>query len=167
MANLETGQPASLLSGQSTVPPDKSAEEHGNVEEPAQDRENIEDPTKLVRLAHMLRALLDEVRSTELDEAARQRLADIHNRSLDLLRQVMSADLAAELDEVADPVGGIPSHSELRVAQAQLIGWLEGLFRGIQASMAHQQLAAQQERQHMMRPPRPLEPGQAGPGQYL
>ncbi len=158
MANLETGQPASLLSGQPPAPQD----------EPDESRESIEDPTKLVRLAHMLRALLDEVQSTELDEAARQRLADIHNRSLDLLRQVMSDDLAAELDEVTDPLGdGTPSDAELRVAQAQLIGWLEGLFRGVQASIAHQQVAAQQQRQQMMRPPRPLETGPGESGQYL
>lgn len=109
--------------------------------------EAVEHPTRLLRIASMVRGMLAEVQTTELDEAGRQQLADIHNRALGLLREVVSDDLAAELDDVAlseledDP----PTGSQLRVAQAQLAGWLEGLFHGIQASMATRQLSSRRQ----------------------
>lgn len=129
-------------------------------------QEEVEHPTRLMRIAHMVRSMLDEVRATELDEAGRERLAEIHDQAIASLKEIVSEDLGAELEEMSLLPDGTPSGSELRVAQAQLAGWLEGLFRGIQASMATQQqlqqLAQLQRRQA-------IEGGgrQGGAGQYL
>ncbi len=111
------------------------------------EREEVEHPAKLLRIAHMVKSMLDEVRTTELDEAGRRRLADIHNRAVEELRGIVSEDLQDELADVRTGVEGddAPTGDELRVAQAQLAGWLEGLFRGIQASMAAQARQAQQQ----------------------
>ncbi len=116
-------------------------------------KEEIEHPTKLLRLAHMIRSMLDEVQHTELDEAGRRRLADINERTVSQLQEVMSENLGEELVELSAPLHGddTPSGSELRVVQAQLAGWLEGLFRGIQASMATQQMAAQHQLEQLRR----------------
>jgi len=104
----------------------------------------VSQPTKLIRIASMTRATLDEVRQAPLDEAGRKRLLEIYRRSLEELKEVLSSDLREELDEVFLPLTSeVPSESELRVAQAQLVGWLEGLFHGIQASLWTQQMAAQ------------------------
>jgi hypothetical protein len=104
----------------------------------------VSQPTKLIRIASMTRATLEEVRQAPLDEAGRKRLLEIYRRSLDELKEVLSLDLREELDEVFLPLTSeVPSESELRVAQAQLVGWLEGLFHGIQASLWSQQAAAQ------------------------
>ena len=106
--------------------------------------ETISRPSKLIRIASMTRATLDEVRQAPLDEAGRKRLLDIYRRSLDELKDVLSPDLREELDEVFLPLTAeVPSESELRIAQAQLVGWLEGLFHVIQASLWSQQMAAQ------------------------
>ncbi|MDH3260886.1 MAG: bacterial proteasome activator family protein [Acidimicrobiia bacterium] len=106
--------------------------------------ETVSQPSKLIRIASMTRATLDEVRQAPLDEAGRKRLLGIYQRSLDELKEVLSLDLRAELDEVFLPLTSeVPSESELRIAQAQLVGWLEGLFHGIQASLWTQQMAAQ------------------------
>ncbi len=108
------------------------------------DGSTISEPTKLIRIASMTRATLDEVRQAPLDEAGRKRLLEIYRRSIDELKEVLSPDLREELDEVFLPLtSDVPSESELRVAQAQLVGWLEGLFHGIQASLWSQQMAAQ------------------------
>ncbi len=118
----------------------------------------------------MTRATLDEVRQAPLDEAGRKRLLEIYRRSIDELKDVLSEDLRAELDEVFLPLTtDVPSESELRIAQAQLVGWLEGLFHGIQASLWSQQMAAQAQLQEV-RQRRALE-GQREdekyPGAYL
>lgn len=106
--------------------------------------ETISQPSKLIRIASMTRATLDEVRQAPLDEAGRRRLLSIYRRSLDELKEVLSPDLREELNDVFQPLTAeVPSESELRVAQAQLVGWLEGLFHGIQASLWSQQVAAQ------------------------
>lgn len=107
----------------------------------------ISQPTKLIRIASMTRAMLEEVRQAELDEQGRQTLTQIHGRSLNELREVLSDDLLDEFDEIFQPIRGeqTPSDSTLRIAQAQLIGWLEGLFHGIQASLFSQQMAAQNQ----------------------
>lgn len=149
------------------------AEESTNpeVEDPQQEgdvgrREEIEEPAKLLRIAHMVRTTLDEVRTTELDEAGRDRLAELLKRSVDALSEVISDDLSDELKDVTEQLhDGTPSGPELRVAQAQLAGWLEGLFRGIQASMAAQQQSAQQQLQKMQKQGQ-LESGGSA-GQYL
>ncbi|MGH3443665.1 MAG: proteasome activator [Nitriliruptorales bacterium] len=127
----------------------------------------IEHPAKLLRIAHTVRSLLDEVKTTELDEAGRRRLADIHERVMKSLHEIVSEDLSAELEGITAGAtdDDVPSAAELRIAQAQLAGWLEGLFRGIQASMASQQRLLQQQLQQMQDqgPPREQTTG----GQYL
>jgi hypothetical protein len=136
--------------------------------------EQVTRPTKLIRIASMVRNMLDEVRRAPLDDAGRRMLREIHDKSLRELEGVLSPDLRKELEEVVLPfTAETPSESELRIAQAQLVGWLEGLFHGIQATLFTQQAAAQsgleQMRQRQM-----LESGGAGPsrppgppGQYL
>ncbi|MFO7548755.1 MAG: proteasome activator [Acidimicrobiia bacterium] len=117
------------------------------------DEPAIRQPTKLIRIASMTRAMLDEVRQAPLDEAGRIRLMEVHQRSLQELRGVLSAELLQEFDDIFQPIrgDGTPSESELRIAQAQLIGWLEGLFHGIQASLFSQQMAAQAQLAEMQR----------------
>lgn len=131
--------------------------------------EAIEHPARLLRIASTVQTMFQEVKSTELDEAARQRLTEIHNRSIEQLRELVSPDLEAELDAFTFDEDELPTGPELRVMQAQLSGWLQGLFHGIQASMATQQLAAQQQlarmRQQQQQEQAAL--GQPGSGQYL
>jgi proteasome activator-like protein len=122
--------------------------------------------------------MLDEVRRAPLDDAGRRMLGEIHNRSMTELEEVLSPDLQAELQEVTFPfTSDTPSESELRIAQAQLVGWLEGLFHGIQATLFTQQVAAQSQLDQM-RQRQMLEAGggpgpgpggrpPAAPGQYL
>jgi hypothetical protein len=136
-------------------------------EEPA-----VSEPTKLIRIASMTRAMLEEVRQAPLDDGGRRRLADVHARSLDELREVLSTELLDEFNEVMVPLDDTAvTEAELRVAQAQLIGWLEGLFHGIQASLWSQQLAAQTQLAEMQRraltPPTPAKPGEDQTGLYL
>jgi hypothetical protein len=135
----------------------------------------ITEPAKLLRIASMVRELLDETRQASLDEAGRSRLADIYTRAVTELRDVLSSDLQEELVGLAPPLEGVPTESEIRVAQAQLVGWLEGLFHGIQAAMFAQQAAARQQFEELRRRglpgqnPQPDPRGDAGPprGQYL
>jgi hypothetical protein len=132
-------------------------------EEP--DRETVSQPSKLIRIATMVKSMLEEVRQASLDEAGRQRLRQIYDRSLSELSEVLSEDLREELDEVMVPFGeGLPSESELRIAQAQLVGWLEGLFHGIQATMMTQQMMAQQQLEQMRRRALPSGQQPQGPG---
>lgn len=108
----------------------------------------MDDPARIVRLAAMSQVLLGQTNSIELDEAARQRLADIYDRSVDALAELLSEDLRAELRElgIGDlPEGGPPTPAELHVVQAQLVGWLEGLFHGIRTALATQHLAQQEQ----------------------
>jgi hypothetical protein len=126
-------------------------------------KESVTHPSKLIRIASMVRTLLDEVRSAPLDEAGRQRMRTIHERSVHELESVLSEDLQQELADVVLPFSSdSPSESELRIAQAQLVGWLEGLFHGIQATMFTQQAMAQQQLEQMRR--RALETGRPMPG---
>jgi hypothetical protein len=127
--------------------------------------EQITSPTKLIRIASMVRTMLDEVRRAPLDDAGRRRLREIHEKSLDELEGVLSPDLQQELSEVVLPLtDDTPSESELRLAQAQLVGWLEGLFHGIQATLFTQQAMAQSQFEEMRRR-RALESGVMGAGQ--
>ena len=105
----------------------------------------VEEPAKVMRIGGMIKRLLEEVRDAPLDEAARSRLAEIHERSLKELEEGLSPDLVAELHRISLPFtdDAVPSDAELRVAQAQLVGWLEGLFHGIQTALVAQQMAAQ------------------------
>jgi hypothetical protein len=138
-----------------------------NPSDAGEGTEQVASPTKLIRIASMVRAMLDEVRRAPLDDAGRRRLREIHERSLAELEGVLSPDLRQELVEVVLPLSGdSPSESELRLAQAQLVGWLEGLFHGIQATLFTQQAMAQSQLDEMRRR-RTLETGQFGapPGQ--
>jgi hypothetical protein len=135
--------------------------------------ESVEQPAKVMRIGSMVKQLLDEVRSAPLDDASRARLREIYEQSVRELAGALSPDLAAELDRMALPFDDqTPSDAELRVAQAQLVGWLEGLFHGIQATLLAQQMAARAQLDEMRQ--RGLPPGAgppdgptARPGTYL
>ncbi|MGH2631562.1 MAG: proteasome activator [Actinomycetota bacterium] len=114
-------------------------------------QETITEPAKLLRIASMVRELLDETRQASLDEAGRRRLADVYHRAVGELSEVLSGDLKEELSGLAPPLEGVPTESEIRVAQAQLVGWLEGLFHGIQAAMFAQQAAARAQFEELRR----------------
>ena len=116
-------------------------------------REAVEEPAKVMRIGSMIKQLLEEVRSAPLDEPARARLREIYETSVRELGGALSPDLRDELDRVAIPFGddGNPSEAELRIAQAQLVGWLEGLFHGIQATLFAQQMAARAQLEDMRR----------------
>ena len=123
----------------------------------------VEHPGKVMRIASMIKQLLEEVRSAPLDEAGRTRLAEIHRRSISELEEGLAPELIDELERITLPFGDeAPSDAELRIAQAQLVGWLEGLFHGIQAALFAQQMAAQQQLQTMRRALPQGEPGQGG-----
>jgi hypothetical protein len=131
--------------------------------------EQISSPTKLIRIASMVRTMLDEVRRAPLDDAGRRRLAEIHEKSLQELESVLSPDLRQELADVVLPLtSDAPTESELRLAQAQLVGWLEGLFHGIQATLFTQQAMAQGQLDQMRRRAIDQGPGApTGPSGYL
>jgi hypothetical protein len=149
------------------APPGPSPE--GNPEEAEPKTESIEQPAKLLRIGSMVKQLLDEVRSAPLDEASRVRLREIYEQSVRELAEGLSPDLVEELDRISIPFDSpTPSDAELRIAHAQLVGWLEGLFHGIQATLVAQQVAARAQLDEMRQ--RSLPPGaDAGgrPGTYL
>jgi Protein of unknown function (DUF2587) len=128
----------------------------------------VSQPAKVMRIGSMVKQLLDEARSAPLDEAGRARLREIYEISISELSGALSPDLSTELSRVAIPFSAdVPSESELRIAQAQLVGWLEGLFHGIQASLFAQQAAAAAQLEKMR--DRSLPPGSGEPraGTYL
>jgi Bacterial proteasome activator len=129
------------------------------VPAPSADGQNsVEEPAKVLRVGTMIRQLLEEVRSTPLDQPSRDRLREIYETSIDEVGKAVSPDLREELDRLALPFGeGTPTDAELRIAQAQLVGWLEGLFHGIQATLFAQQMAARSQLEDMRRR---LPPGQ-------
>lgn len=162
---------------------------------PSNPADLVEQPAKVMRIGAMVKQLLDEVRSAPLDDKGRARLADIHARSIAELKDGLAPELVAELDRIALPFrDDSPSDAELRIAQAQLVGWLEGLFHGIQTALVAQQMAAQAQLQQIRAlppgvahqqglhpgrpggmpgpqapggPPRPDGPEPSGTGQYL
>lgn len=148
--------------------------EHGEIvhsapapapEEPvATPTETITEPGKVMRIGSMVKQLLEEVRSGSLDEASRERVAEIYERSIIELQDALSPDLQEELRNLALPFDDdvIPSEGEIRIAKAQLVGWLEGLFHGIQATLFAQQLAARQQLEGMRQLPPGMMPGQQG-----
>lgn len=112
----------------------------------------VSEPSKLIRIASMTRAMLEEARQAPLDEGGRKRMAEVHARSVAELEEALSSELQEEFNEIMIPLNNEgATESELRVAQAQLIGWLEGLFHGIQASLWSQQMAAQTQLAEMQR----------------
>ncbi|UZD61916.1 bacterial proteasome activator family protein [Brevibacterium sp. JSBI002] len=129
---------------------------------PQHDQADVSSPAKVMRIGTMVKQLLDEVRGTELDEKGRERLAEIHRRSIDELEEGLSKDLIEELERLDlpfDSADGPPTTSELRIAQAQLVGWLEGLFHGIQTAIMAQQAMAQQMAGRGQLPPGMVPPG--------
>jgi|SRR6056297_1855009 len=143
---------------------------------PDGDEESVTSPAKVMRIGSMVKQLLEEVRSAALDEASRERLAEIYERSVTEVAEALSPDLQEELRSLALPFDDdeVPSEAELRVAKAQLVGWLEGLFHGIQATLMAQQFAARQQLQEMRQlpggPQQPhpgAAPGPDRPGTYL
>jgi hypothetical protein len=145
------------------------------VSGPAQDvelqREAVEQPAKVMRIGSMIKQLLDEVRAAPLDEASRDRLAKIFETSVSELSESLSPDLQDELKRLAPPFqgAGTPTDAELRIAQAQLVGWLEGLFHGIQATLFAQQMQARQQLEEMRRqlPAGQMPDDGERPGTYL
>lgn len=113
--------------------------------------EAVEKPAKVMRIGSMIKQLLEEVRHAPLDEASRDRLKDIYETSVKELASGLSGDLREELERLTLPLAeSTPSDAELRIAQAQLVGWLEGLFHGIQATLFAQQVAARAQLEEMM-----------------
>jgi Protein of unknown function (DUF2587) len=135
----------------------------------------VEQPAKVMRIGTMIKQLLEEVRAAPLDEASRNRLREIHATSIRELEEGLAPELREELDRLTLPFneGSAPSDAELRIAQAQLVGWLEGLFHGIQTALFAQQMAARAQLEQMRQgalPPgigKPGQPGAHGTGQYL
>ncbi len=159
----------------------------GTTDDERSPTELIEQPAKVMRIGSMIKQLLEEVRSAPLDEAGRLRLAEVHDRSIKELEQGLAPELVDELRRITLPFAeaSTPSDAELRIAQAQLVGWLEGLFHGIQTALFAQQMAARAQLEQMRRalpgggaaagpagpggrPGQPVEDGPQGPtGQYL
>lgn len=182
MAQQLARQQIAAAQGGGGVPAEPAGAESGEAAgheaaegaEPDADR-MVARPDKVVRIAAMVRELLDETRQTNPDEAGRLLLRQIYERAVAELRDVLSEDLQRELDALAPPIGGVPTESEIRVAQAQLVGWLEGLFHGIQAAIWAQQMAARAQLEQMQRrglpggalPERAAQGPEDRSGQYL
>jgi Protein of unknown function (DUF2587) len=159
-----------------------AAQGDGDGSEDRSITDQVEQPAKVMRIGSMIRQLLEEVKSAPLDEASRNRLKEIHKATVRELESGLSPDLVEELERLALPFSDdtTPSESELRIAQAQLVGWLEGLFHGIQTAIYAQQMAARAQFEQMRRglpmgqsgqPPQqegeqPPQPGDSG-GMYL
>jgi hypothetical protein len=136
----------------------------------------VEQPAKVMRIGTMIKQLLEEVRAAPLDDASRTRLREIHARSVRELEEGLAPELREELERLTLPFteDALPSDAELRIAQAQLVGWLEGLFHGIQTALFAQQISARAQLEQMRQgalPPGAGAPGQrggpTGTGQYL
>jgi Protein of unknown function (DUF2587) len=141
------------------------SEQQQDDDEPRSVTDLVEQPAKVMRIGNMIRQLLAEVKSAPLDDASRQRLRAIHEASIAELEEGLAPELVEELERITLPFSdeATPSDAELRIAQAQLVGWLEGLFHGIQTALFAQQMAARAQLEQMRRalPPGPVPP--AGP----
>jgi proteasome activator-like protein len=155
---------------------DQDQDENASRERPV--TEMVEQPAKVMRIGNMVRQLLEEVRAAPLDEKSRARLKEIHQNSIKELEDGLAPELVDELERLSLPFTeeDLPSESELRIAQAQLVGWLEGLFHGIQTTLFAQQMAARAQLEQMRRalPPGMMPPDQQelhqqrpGSGPYL
>jgi len=158
--NAETHEPPQIL----VVGPDGIAmagEEKGAEGGERPVTEMVEQPAKVMRIGSMIRQLLEEVRAAPLDEKSRVRLKEIHESSIKELEDGLAPELVAELERLSLPFADddVPSEAELRIAQAQLVGWLEGLFHGIQTTLFAQQMAARAQLEQMRRA---LPPGMMG-----
>lgn len=162
------GQPV----GAARIPSEPTAEDNGVGE-------LVEEPAKVMRIGTMIKQLLEEVRAAPLDDASRNRLREIHETSIKELEQALAPELQEEMERLMAPFtkDTTPSDAELRIAQAQLVGWLEGLFHGIQTALLAQQMAARVQLEQMRRglpagsghaPVAGADhPGITGTGQYL
>ncbi|MFB4276111.1 MULTISPECIES: bacterial proteasome activator family protein [unclassified Nonomuraea] len=160
------------------VGPDFQGGQGDNGEDDRSVTNLVEQPAKVMRIGSMIRQLLEEVRAAPLDEASRKRLKEIHESSIKELEDGLAPELVDELERLSLPFtdenGTPPSEAELRIAHAQLVGWLEGLFHGIQTTLFAQQMAARAQLEQMRRAlpgvPQGDEPGQrphGGSGPYL
>jgi hypothetical protein len=133
------------------IGPGESGDDPGD--EPRNITDLVEQPAKVMRIGSMIKQLLDEVRSAPLDEASRVRLKEIHARSVKELESGLAPELVEELERLSLPFtdDAVPTDAELRIAQAQLVGWLEGLFHGIQTALFAQQMAARAQFEEMRR----------------
>jgi hypothetical protein len=170
MSNMSEQQPTDEAAEVIVLSPDELVPSQGAEEpESGPQTETVEHPAKVMRIGSMIKQLLEEVRQAPLDDASRTRLKEIYETSVTELAEGLSPDLREELDRLTSPFepGSSPSDSELRIAQAQLVGWLEGLFHGIQATLFAQQMAAQAQLEQMRRqrglPPGPGQPQGEGP----
>jgi hypothetical protein len=144
----EQGMPQVVVVGPDGMAIGAASDESG--ERPV--TEMVEQPAKVMRIGSMIRQLLEEVKSAPLDEQSRARLKEIHQNSIKELEDGLAPELVAELERLSLPFGdATPSEAELRVAQAQLVGWLEGLFHGIQTTLFAQQMAARAQLEQMRR----------------
>jgi hypothetical protein len=134
-------------------PPRSDNDRDEQDDEPRSVTELVEQPAKVMRVANMIRNLLEEVKSAPLDEASRQRLKSIHEASIKELESGLAPELVEELERLSLDFtdDSTPTEAELRIAQAQLVGWLEGLFHGIQTALFAQQMAARQQLEQMRR----------------
>ena len=166
MSDSQTPQPPELV-----VVPDGGGGADGQ-EEASAAIESVAEPAKVMRIGAMVKELLEEVRRAPLDEKGRARLREIHETSIRELAEGLSPDLKDELARFSLPFDDkAPTEAELRIAQAQLVGWLEGLFHGIQAAIFAQQMAARAQLEELHRrglpPGSQPEPGSERPGTYL
>ncbi len=135
----------------STAPRGNGDDDEGRTETPV--TEMVEQPAKVMRIGSMIKQLLEEVKAAPLDEASRARLKEIHASSVKELEEGLAPELVEELDRLSLPFthDSVPTDAELRIAQAQLVGWLEGLFHGIQTALFAQQMAARAQLEQMRR----------------
>ncbi|MFD8497409.1 bacterial proteasome activator family protein [Amycolatopsis sp. NPDC059657] len=171
--------PHVVVVGPDGTPVDTSEVGHGQLDQRDAEAvgELIEEPAKVMRIGTMIKQLLEEVRAAPLDDASRNRVRDIHQTSIRELEKALAPELQDELERLVSPFtdDSTPSDAELRIAQAQLVGWLEGLVHGIQTALFAQQMAARVQLEQMRRglPPGASaaagggEPGLSGSGQYL
>lgn len=161
----DASDPTPLDGSQQAPPPEESGPETPEVvtgDPDPIDAPAINEPAKVMRIGAMIRTLLEEVRQADLDVASRDRMREIYEQSVTELSEALSPDLQEELARLALPFeSDTPSEAELRIAQAQLVGWLEGLFHGIQAAVAAQQMMAQRQLMEMRQGALP--PGVGGP----
>jgi hypothetical protein len=134
----------SSSSGRAGASGDGSGDESGSA---GREEASVESPAKIIRVGAMVKQLLEEVRLASMDDSARDQLRDIYEQSVEELKSALSPELAEELERLAPDFDGenVPSDASLRIAQAQLVGWLEGLFHGIQATLFAQQMNARQQ----------------------
>src|SRR6201996_2060606 len=174
----DQGRPQVVVVGPDGMAVGSTQDELGEGPQERPITEMVEQPAKVMRIGSMIRQLLEEVKSAPLDEKSRARLKEIHQNSIKELEDGLAPELVEELERLSLPFeeDATPSEAELRVAQAQLVGWLEGLFHGIQTTLFAQQMAARAQLEQMRRalPPGMIQmpgpgedmgrPGQPGPG---